>query len=265
MRPAGRRFAPAPWRSARAAVRPPTNPFTRARRAPDPSASTSKISTDLERFTSNQKIGDGFSPVFNFLTGYSSKMKLNHLLMAPVSIRSGLEELIEREKEHAKAGRPSRLIFKVNSIADPEMIRVLYQASQAEVPIDLIVRGVCCLRPGMPDVSETIRVFSIIGRFLEHSRIYYFENGGSPEMYIGSADLMERNLDRRVEVLTPVLDEEIKQHLKNVVLDSLLSDNVQKFELNSNGQYKRIVSQNEETHASQLHLLNLYSENKREM
>ena len=147
---------------------------------------------------------DDVSEVFNYLTGYSNRKAYRELLVAPVSLRTGMRALIEREIAHAKAGRPARLIFKNNAVTDPGMIRALYAASQAGVPIDLITRGVCCLRPGVPGVSATITVRSIVGRFLEHSRIYYFENGGEPEAFIGSADLMERNLDRRVEVLCPV-------------------------------------------------------------
>ncbi len=135
-----------------------------------------------------------------------------------------MRALIEREAEHARAGRPAHIIIKNNAVADPAMIKALYRASQAGLPIDLIVRGVCCLRPGVPGISDHIRVRSVVGRFLEHSRIYYFENGGEPEVFIGSADLMERNLDRRVEVLCPVRDPELRQHLRSVVLDSLLRD-----------------------------------------
>jgi polyphosphate kinase len=201
---------------------------------------TSKVYTDLGFFTSEVAVLDDVSEVFNYLTGYSNKRAYTDLLVAPVSLRSGLRALIDREVEHAKAGRPARLIFKNNAITDPGMIRCLYAASQVGVPIDLITRGVCCLRPGVAGVSETIAVRSIVGRFLEHSRIYYFENGGSPEVYIGSADLMERNLDRRVEVLCPVRDPDLGHHLRHVVLDALLRDTDRAWSLQPDGEYVRV-------------------------
>ena len=204
-------------------------------------AATSKVYTDLGFFTSDAAILDDVSEVFNYLTGYSNKRAYTDLLVAPVSLRTGLRALIEREIDHAKAGRPARLIFKNNAVTDPGKIRELYAASQAGVPIDLIARGVCCLRPGVPGVSETITVRSIVGRFLEHSRIYYFENGGEPEVYIGSADLMERNLDRRVEVLCPIRDPDLRHHLRHVVLDALLRDTDRAYGLQADGEYVRVV------------------------
>ena len=177
------------------------------------------------------------SQVFNYLTGYSHKRTYSELLVAPIGLRAAMRALIEREAEHARAGRPAHIIIKNNAVADPAMIKSLYRASQAGLPIDLIVRGVCCLRPGVPGISEHIRVRSVVGRFLEHSRIYYFENGGEPEVFIGSADLMERNLDRRVEVLCPVRDTELRQHLRAVVLDSLLRDTDRAYLLQSDGSY----------------------------
>jgi polyphosphate kinase len=203
-------------------------------------AATSKVYTDLGFFTSDAAILDDVSEVFNYLTGYSNKRAYTDLLVAPVSLRSGVRSLIEREVEHAKADRPARIIFKNNAITDPGIIRCLYVASQAGVAIDLITRGVCCLRPGVPGVSETIAVRSIVGRFLEHSRIYYFENGGSPEVFIGSADLMERNLDRRVEVLCPIRDPDLKHHLRHVVLDALLRDTDRASSLQPDGEYVRV-------------------------
>ncbi len=200
---------------------------------------TSKVYTDIGLFTASPAVLDDVSEVFNYLTGYSNRKSYKELLVAPVSLRTGIRALIDREIEHAKAGRPARLIFKNNAITDLAKIRALYAASQAGVPIDLIVRGVCCLRPGVPGVSTTITVRSIVGRFLEHSRIYYFENGGSPEVYIGSADLMERNLDRRVEVLCPVTDPDIRHHLRHVVLDALLRDTDRASRLLPDGEYVR--------------------------
>jgi polyphosphate kinase len=202
---------------------------------------TSKVYTDLGFFTSNPSILDDVSEVFNYLTGYSNKRAYHELLVAPVSLRTGLRALIEREVEHAKAGRPARLIFKNNAVTDTGMIRHLFAASQAGVQIDLLTRGVCCLRPGVPGVSETITVRSIVGRFLEHSRIYYFENGGKPEVYIGSADLMERNLDRRVEVLCPIRDPDLQHQLRHVVLDALLRDTDRAYQLQPDGEYVRVV------------------------
>ena len=221
---------------------------------------TSKIYTDLGLLTSNHEIGEDATHVFNYLTGYSNKREFNHLLVAPVSLRLGLETLIEREIEYARQGRPSRMIFKVNSVADQKVITKLYEASKAGVRQDLIVRGICCLRPGVEGVSEKIRVRSIIGRFLEHSRIYYFENGGNPEIYCGSADLMERNLSRRVEILFPVIDQEILDHLKQN-LDLMLSDNTLAFNLQQDGSYRRISKNAQESEInSQLKLLEWYAE-----
>jgi polyphosphate kinase len=182
------------------------------------------------------------SDMFNYLTGYSSQKEFRALLVAPVQLRTRLNELIAREAEHARAGRPARMIVKVNAVTDDQMIRVLYRASQAGVSIDLIVRGICSLRPGVPGVSEHIRVRSIVGRFLEHSRIYWFHNGGQEEMYVGSADLMERNLDRRVETLTPVRDPEILEHVRDVVLHSYLQDTDRAMVLDANGKYERPVA-----------------------
>ena len=228
--------------------------------------STAKIYTDLGLFTANHEIGEDATHVFNYLTGYSSKAEFNHLLVAPVNLRSRLEELIDREIAHANAGLPARMIFKVNAIADTKMIRKLYQASRSGVKQDLIVRGVCCLKMGIVGVSENIRVRSIIGRFLEHSRIYYFENGGKPEVYCGSADLMERNLDRRVEILFPVLDVKHREHLKSVVLDQQLSDNTQAFLLQEDGNYIKTMPENDpEAVDSQNNLLRWYSEKNRPM
>ncbi len=202
-------------------------------------AGTSKIYTDVGLFTSSGAVLDDVSEVFNYLTGYSNRKTYRELLVAPVSLRTGMRALIEREIAHAKAGRPARLIFKNNAVTDTGMIRALYAASQAGVPIDLITRGVCCLRPGVPGVSATINVRSVVGRFLEHSRIYYFENGGEPEAFIGSADLMERNLDRRVEVLCPVRDPDIRHHLRHVVLDALLRETDRATRLLPDGEYVR--------------------------
>jgi polyphosphate kinase len=201
---------------------------------------TSQVYTDIGLLTADEALVDDVTEVFNSLTGYSNKRSYNALLVAPVGFRQGFKALIDREIEHAQAGRPARIIIKNNAVADKGMIQALLRASQAGVKIDMIVRGVCCLRPGIRGVSDNITVRSIVGRFLEHSRIYYFLNGGSEEVYIGSGDLMERNLDRRVEVITPINEPAIKRHLRDVVLESLLSDSHRAWELQTDGSYSRV-------------------------
>ena len=200
---------------------------------------TAKVYTDLGLFTADPQIVADVAEIFNSLTGYSNQKEYRGVLVAPVQLRARLSGLIAREAGHARAGREARMIVKVNAITDARMIRRLYRASQAGVSMDLIVRSICCLRPGIPGISETIRVRSIVGRFLEHSRIYWFLNGGHEEMYIGSADLMERNLDRRVETLAPVRDPEILDHLRDVVLASYLRDTDRAMVLDSSGRYER--------------------------
>jgi polyphosphate kinase len=200
---------------------------------------TSQVYTDFGLFTADEALVDDVTEVFNSLTGYSSKRSYRSLLVAPVGLRQGFRALVEREMAHAAAGRPAGIFIKNNAVADPAMIRTLYRASQAGVPIEMIVRGVCCLRPGIPGVSDRIRVRSIVGRFLEHSRIYSFTNGGDAEAYIGSADLMERNLDRRVEVLFPIADPEIRAHLRDVVFDLLVRDSERAWALQTDGTYVR--------------------------
>ena len=210
-------------------------------------------------FTIDPDIVADVSEIFNQLTGYSNKKDYRSLLVAPAQIRSRLSELIMRESEHAREGRPARMIIKVNAITDDQMIRVLYRASQAGVSMDLLVRGICSLRPGIPGISDNIRVRSIVGRFLEHSRIYWFENGGQEEMYIGSADLMERNLDRRVETLVPVRNPEILEHLRDVVLQAYLKDTERATVLDSAGHYERVPA-GAGSFNSQQHLLQHYTE-----
>ena len=175
---------------------------------------TSQVYTDFGLFTADAGVLDDVAEVFNYLTGYSRQTQYGHLIVAPVNLRKRFAELVTREIAHAKAGRQAHMILKCNAVTDPAIVRTLYKASQAGVDIDMIVRGACVLRPGIPGVSERIRVRSVVGRFLEHSRAYYFENGGEPELYIGSADLMERNLDRRVETLCRVRDTSITQHIR---------------------------------------------------
>jgi polyphosphate kinase len=222
-------------------------------------ARTAKVYTDLGLFTADPAIVADASDVFNYLTGYSNQRQFRQLLVAPVQLRARLMEIIEREADHARAGRPAGIVIKVNALTDDQMIRALYRASQAGVPIDLIVRGTCCLRPGVPGISDTIRVRSIVGRLLEHSRLYWFTNGGDEQMYIGSADLMERNLDRRVEVLTPLRDEARLRELRDVVLESYLRDTARAYRLDVSGLYQPPERRGEGADA-QKHLLDYYAQ-----
>ncbi|HEY3312719.1 MAG TPA: polyphosphate kinase 1 [Anaerolineales bacterium] len=201
---------------------------------------TAKIYEDIGLFTCDEAIGEDASDLFNYLTGYSTKQDYQKLLVAPVNLRQRLEVLIRREMEYAVAGRKARLIFKVNSIVDPGVISLLYEASQAGVQIDLLVRGMCCLNVGIKGVSENISVTSIVGRYLEHSRLYYFLNGGKDEIYLGSADLMERNLDHRVEVVFPLEKPEHVRYLRDEVLEKYLHDNLRARVLQPDGKYKRL-------------------------
>jgi polyphosphate kinase len=206
---------------------------------------SSSTYTDLGLLTADQEIGEDTTEFFNYLTGVSHQQRYRKLLISPVNLREKLTDAIEREAAHARAGRPARIVAKLNRVADARVIQSLYEASQAGVSIDLIVRGVCMLRPGVPNLSENIRVRSIIGRFLEHSRIVYFRNGGDEELYIGSADWMVRNLDRRVEVLCPVNDPALRERLKQM-LDIYLRDNTNARELRADGSYERVQPQHNE-------------------
>jgi polyphosphate kinase len=202
-------------------------------------AVTAHLYTDIGLFTADEDIADDATDLFNYLTGYSYKSDYKRLLVAPVNLRERLEALIDREIKHAKAGRKAHLIFKVNSLGDPQIIRSLYKASREGVRIQLLVRGICCLRPGVPGVSDNIEVSSVVGRFLEHSRVYYFSNGGEDEVYIGSADLMPRNIDHRVEVLVPILDPVLVRNLREEVLAVYLADNVKSRHMQAAGTYTR--------------------------
>ena len=202
-------------------------------------AGTARVYTDLGLLTCRPDIGADVSDLFNFLTGYSKQTRYRKLLVAPVNLRERLTWLIERESAHAASGRGGHLIFKLNALVDPAMIDLLYQASRVGVRVDLIVRGMCCLRPGVPGLSENIVVRSVIGRFLEHSRVYYFSNGGEPEVYFGSADLMQRNLDRRVETLFPIEDQAMVGQLRHDLLDVYLRDNTRAHLLQPDGTYLR--------------------------
>jgi polyphosphate kinase len=197
---------------------------------------TARIYTDLGLITCDEAIGADISDLFNALTGYSRQRDYRRLVVAPVNMRARIVEMIARETAHAEAGRPAKITAKMNAIVDGEIIRALYAASQAGVQVDLIIRGVCCLRPGVEGLSENIRVISIIGRFLEHSRVWMFANDGAPEYYFGSADWMPRNLDRRVEVVTPIANPLFQRRLQTV-LDICLADNRQAWDLQPDGSY----------------------------
>ncbi|MDD1681997.1 MAG: polyphosphate kinase 1, partial [Methanoregula sp.] len=205
-------------------------------------ATTSRIYTDFGFLTADQTIGEDVAHLFNFLTGYARIDKYQKLLVAPVSLRTGIIERIDREIEnHTKNGN-GHLIFKMNALVDPFCIDALYRASQAGVNIELQVRGICCLCPGISGVSENIRVTSIVGRFLEHARIYYFHNNGDEEIFLGSADLMPRNLDRRVEVLFPVEDPRIRHAIAATILPAQLHDTIKLRSMQADGTYQRFLS-----------------------
>jgi polyphosphate kinase len=201
---------------------------------------TSCTYTDLGLFTADNEIGADATELFNYLTGCSRQMDYRKILVAPVNLREKLTALIDREIRHARAGEPAHLVAKINRLADKEMIEKLYEASNAGVKIDLIIRGICMLRPGVPGLSENITVRNIIGRFLEHSRVFYFSNGGEEEVYIGSADWMARNLKHRIEVVAPVSDPSSKHYLKNVLLAAYLRDNVRARLLQADGTYAKV-------------------------
>lgn len=221
---------------------------------------TARLYTDLGLFSCDQALGGDLTDLFNFLTGYSRQQSYRKLLVAPVNLRAEMLKLISREIDQAKAGQPARIIGKMNSLVDPEIIRALYEASQVGVEIDLIIRGICCLRPGLAQISDNIRVISIIGRFLEHSRIFYFHNAGEADIYIGSADWMQRNLNRRVEAVTPIEDPALKQELKDL-LDIFLKDNRQTWELKPDGHYvQRQPAENEPEYSAHAILMQQASE-----
>ena len=188
--------------------------------------STAKLYTDLGFFTNDKDICTDVSDIFNYLTGYSKQVEFKKLIVAPINMREKFLSLIMREIENIKAGGTGKLIFKINSLVDPVLISALYEASNNGVKIDLIVRGICCLIPGIPNLSENIKVISIVGRYLEHSRLFYFYDNGAEEIYLSSADLMQRNLDRRVEIAFPIKDPDIKNELMSTLIKASLKDNV---------------------------------------
>jgi polyphosphate kinase len=202
-------------------------------------ATTARIYTDLSLLTADPEITSAVHDVFSFLTAYAEHPNYGPLMVAPLNLAEKCISLIEREAENARAGRPARIIAKNNSLLDDDIIRALYRASQAGVEIELLVRGICALRPGIRGISDRIRVRSIVGRFLEHSRIYYFENGGEPEVYLGSADWMPRNLHERVEVLFPLKNPLLRDRVIHEILAAFLADNVKTRFLQNDGRYLR--------------------------
>jgi polyphosphate kinase len=201
--------------------------------------STAKLYTDCGIFTCSEPIGEDATAVFNMLSGYSEPLSWNSLVVAPIWLRKKFLHLIHRETKNATEGKEAKIIAKMNSLCDPQIIAALYEASAAGVEIDLIVRGICSLRAGIPEVSEHIRVRSIVGNFLEHSRIFYFYNDGMEEVFMGSADWMPRNLDRRVEIMFPVEDEKIKCSVMHI-LELELEDNTKATIMNADGLYEKI-------------------------
>ena len=216
---------------------------------------TSKLYTDLGLLSKRPELGKDLVELFNYLTGFSKQQSFRRLLVAPVTLRKGMEALIRREIEHAREGRKGHIQAKMNSLVDPEIIALLYEASQAGVRIELVIRGMCSLSPGRKGLSETISVISIVGQFLEHSRIFWFANGGSPEVYIGSADWMTRNLDRRVEAVTPIEDTVLRQKLERL-LALYLNDNRGAWDMQPDGSFiKRQPSKQEDERNSQTQLI----------
>jgi polyphosphate kinase len=201
---------------------------------------TARIYTDLGLFTANQEFGKDTSELFNLLTGYSQGRRWHKLIVAPLGMRERILELIDRERRHAEAGLPARIIVKMNALVEPSVIDALYRASQAGVKVELVIRGTCALRPGVPGFSTNIRVISVVDKFLEHSRIFFFENGGTPEVFLGSADWMPRNFFRRIEVMFPVEDARLKSRLTDDLLQLVLRDNLKARELQSDGTYTRV-------------------------
>jgi polyphosphate kinase len=220
---------------------------------------TSRVYTDIGFLTADPVVGEDVHQLFVQLTGLGQVRPTRRVLQAPFTLRDALCGLIEAETQHARAGRRARIVAKMNSLSDPGVIRALYEASQAGVEIDLVVRGLCCLRPGVPGVSERIRVRSIVGRFLEHSRIFYFHAGGRDLVYCSSADWMQRNLFRRVEACFPIEDPELAAHLREV-LAVYLADNVQAWECQPDGSYARLAPGSQAPLRAQEKLLERHAE-----
>jgi len=217
---------------------------------------TARVYTDFGLITADPDIGSDVHQIFQQISGLAPAIKLKRLLQSPFTLHAGVLKRIDRETKHAKAGKPARIVAKMNALNEPQVIRALYQASQAGVQIDLIVRGACTLRPGIPGVSESIRVRSIIGRFLEHHRVYWFANDGAPDLFCSSADWLERNLLRRVETAFPLVDPELAKRVYNEALANYLADNLSAWELQSDGDYRRVTPIDETMpHSAQATLL----------
>jgi polyphosphate kinase len=226
-------------------------------------STTARIYTDIGIFTTNKEIADDAIHLFNFLTGYSYHKEWNKLIVAPSGLRKKLVELINRETELHTPENPGFIFAKLNSIAHEEVTQALYRASQKGVKIQLLVRGICCLKPGLKGVSENIEVRSIIGRFLEHSRIFYFKNGGDEEIFISSADWMTRNLHKRVELMFPAIDDNLKLKLKEL-LEIYWKDNKKSWKLMPDGSYKLLQPKaGEEPYTVQEHYINELLKDKR--
>jgi len=201
---------------------------------------TARLYTDTGLLTCEREIGEDATNVFNLLTGIGHCQATKKLVLAPFELHKRMIGMIEREAGNARQGRPARIIAKMNALVDGEIIQALYGASQAGVKIDLLVRGVCCLRPQWPGLSENIRVLSVVDRFLEHSRLFYFENGGEPEFWAGSADWMPRNFFRRIEAVFPIEDARLKRRVREELLGIALADNAKAWRLRGDGSYERV-------------------------
>ena len=200
---------------------------------------TARLYEDLSLFTAREEVGEDATSFFNMLTGYSAPLRWNRMIVAPLGLHEAVLGLIARETEHAVNGRPAGIVAKMNSLVDADVISALYAASQAGVEIELLVRGICCLRPGMPGVSERIRVHAVIDRFLEHARIFHFKNGGQDEVYCSSADWMPRNFRRRVEVMYPIIDDALRARMINEILGTMRADHCKSWSLAASGSYSR--------------------------
>ncbi|MBS0582714.1 MAG: polyphosphate kinase 1, partial [Proteobacteria bacterium] len=216
---------------------------------------TSRIYTDFGLMTADKDIGEDAHKLFQQLSGLGPVIELKRLLQSPFTLHKSVMEKIEREIAHAQAGKPARIIAKMNALNEPSVIELLYRASMAGVQIDLIVRGACTLKPGLPGISENIRVRSIVGRFLEHSRVYWYANDGAPETYCSSADWMERNLLRRIETGFPILDPDLAARVFDEALANYLADNTQAWILDADGHYERLTPHGSKPHSAQLALL----------
>ncbi len=221
------------------------------------SAGTARQYTDLSFFTTRTEIADDVTALFNMLTGYAVPPAFKRLTVAPFGLRERLIGLIEREAERARQGEPARIQAKMNSLADPSVIRALYAASQAGVEIDLLVRGICCLRPGVPGISDRIRVRSIVDRFLEHARVFAFGSADRAEVFLSSADWMPRNFLRRVEIMVPIQDASLRQRLLEEVIGMGLRDTVRARQLQPDGSYRPVDARGMPVLRSQLELLDL--------